>query len=229
MMRRRQFLQALSGAAALPAFSRSTAFGAGPVPLTSGLPNGAYGIARMGTLAGKRPLIALTARPPNYETPVAAFAPPATPNDLFFVRYHLAGIPPQIDPAQWRIAVSGEAVASPLQLSFQDLQRDYQQVEITAVCQCSGNRRGLSTPHVPGVQWGVGAMGNAVWRGPRLRDILAKAGVKSDAVEVVVNGADGPVLTTTPDFVKSIPISKALDENTIIALAMNGAPLPHFN
>ena len=72
-------------------------------------------------------------------------------------------------------------------------------------------------------------MGNAVWRGPRLKDILAKAGLKPGAVEVVVNGADGPVLTTTPDFVKSIPIAKALDENTIIALQMNGAPLPHFN
>src|SRR5437764_8543676 len=160
-MRRRQFLQVLSGAAAFPAFSRATAFSAGQGPLTSGLPNGAYGIARMGTLAGKRPLIALTARPPNYETPVAGFASPTTPNDLFFVRYHLAGIPPQIDVQQWRVAVSGELIANPLQLSFQDLQRDYEQVEIAAVCQCSGNRRGLSNPHVPGVQWGIGAMGNA--------------------------------------------------------------------
>src|SRR5436305_10854308 len=118
MMRRRQFLQVLSGAAAFPAFSRTTAIGAEPVPLTSGLPNGAYGVARMGTLAGKRPLIELTARPPNYETPLSAFATPVTPNDLFFVRYHLAGIPPQIDVQQWRVAVSGEAVGTPLQLTF---------------------------------------------------------------------------------------------------------------
>lgn len=228
-MRRRQFLQVLSGAATLPVLASSSVLGAEGVPLTSGLPGGAYGVARMGTLAGKRPLIELTARPPNYETPLAAFATPITPNDLFFVRYHLAGIPPQIDVQQWRVAVSGEAIANPLQLSFQDLQRDYEQVEVTAVNQCSGNRRGLSSPHVAGVQWGIGAMGNAVWRGPRLKDILAKAGLKPGAVEVVVNGADGPVLTSTPDFVKSIPAYKALDENTIIALQMNGAPLPHFN
>jgi DMSO/TMAO reductase YedYZ molybdopterin-dependent catalytic subunit len=228
-MQRRQFLQALGGAAAIPSFAPLAAFAAERVPLTYGLPAGEYTTARMAALPGKRPLIELTARPPNYEAPMAAFATPVTPNDLFFVRYHLAGIPPQIDVQQWKIAITGESVATPLQLGFQDLQRDYEQVEVTAVCQCSGNRRGLSDPHVPGVEWGVGAMGNAVWRGPRIKDILAKAGLKPGAVEVVVNGADGPVLTTTPDFVKSIPISKALDDNTIIALQMNGAPLPHFN
>jgi len=228
-MQRRQFLQALGGAAAIPSFAPLAAFAAERVPLTYGLPAGAYTTARMAALPGKRPLIELTARPPNYEAPMAAFATPVTPNDLFFVRYHLAGIPPQIDVQQWKIAVTGESVATPLQLGFQDLQRDYEQVEVTAVCQCSGNRRGLSDPHVPGVEWSVGAMGNAVWRGPRMKDVLAKAGLKPGAVEVVVNGADGPVLTTTPDFVKSIPISKALDENTIIALQMNGSPLPHFN
>ena len=228
-MQRRQFLQALGGAAALPSFAPFASLAAERAPLTYGLPAGAYTVARMGVLQGKRPLIEWTARPPNYEAPMAAFAAPITPNDLFFVRYHLAGIPPQIDLQQWKIAVTGESVATPLQLGFQDLQRDYEQVEVTAVLQCSGNRRGLSDPHVPGVQWGVGAMGNAVWRGPRVKDILAKAGLKPGAVEVVVNGADGPPLTTTPDFVKSIPIAKALDENTIVALQMNGAPLPHFN
>jgi len=228
-MQRRQFLQALGGAAAIPSFAPLATFAAERVLLTYGLPAGEYTTARMAALPGKRPLIELTARPPNYEAPMAAFATPVTPNDLFFVRYHLAGIPPQIDVQQWKIAVTGESVATPLQLGFQDLQRDYEQIEVTAVCQCSGNRRGLSDPHVPGVEWGVGAMGNAVWRGPRIKDILAKAGLKPGAVEVVVNGADGPVLTSTPDFVKSIPIAKALDENTIIALQMNGAPLPHFN
>jgi DMSO/TMAO reductase YedYZ molybdopterin-dependent catalytic subunit len=84
-------------------------------------------------------------------------------------------------------------------------------------------------PHVPGVQWGPGAMGNAVWRGVRLKDVLAKAGLRKEAIEIVVNGADGPVLDKTPDFVKSIPVWKALDENTIIAHQMNGQPLPHFN
>lgn len=72
-------------------------------------------------------------------------------------------------------------------------------------------------------------MGNAAWTGVRLKDVLAKAGLHKETVEIVVNGADGPVNDKTPDFVKSIPIWKALDENTIIAVRMNGEPLPHFN
>ncbi len=228
-MLRRQFLQAVGGAAALPVFGSLQAQAAEALGLTYGLPAGAYGDAQMGTLPGKRPMIEWTARPPNYEAPLSAFSTPFTPNDQFFVRYHLSGIPPQIDVQQWRVAVGGEGVATPLQLGFQDLQRNFEQVEVAAVCQCSGNRRGLSDPHVPGVQWSVGAMGCARWRGPRMKDILAKAGMKPGAVEVVFNGADGPPLTTTPDFVKSLPIAKVMDENTIVALEMNGAPLPHFN
>jgi hypothetical protein len=72
-------------------------------------------------------------------------------------------------------------------------------------------------------------MGNAKWKGARLKDILAKAGLKDTVKEIVLDGADGPVLPETPDFVKSLPISKAMDENVIIAYEMNGAPLPHWN
>jgi DMSO/TMAO reductase YedYZ molybdopterin-dependent catalytic subunit len=113
--------------------------------------------------------------------------------------------------------------------SLEDLKRDFEQVEVAALCLCSGNRRGLSVPHVAGVQWGHGAMGNARWRGVRLRDVLNKVGVKKDALEVAFDGADSPVLDKTPDFVKSIPTWKALDENTLIAFEMNGQPLPHWN
>jgi len=144
------------------------------------------------------------------------------------VRYHLSTIP-RVNAANWKLDIGGEGAASPYALSFDELQTNFEQIEVTAVCQCSGNRRGLSDPHVPGVQWGPGAMGSAVWRGPRLKDVLAKAGLQRDVVEIVVDGADGAPLTGTPDFVKSIPIAKALDENTIIAHRMNGAPLPHFN
>ena len=100
---------------------------------------------------------------------------------------------------------------------------------MAAVCQCSGNRRGLSSPHVAGVEWGYGAMGSATWRGPRLKDVLAKAGVKAGAVEVWLDGADGPVLPTTPDFLKSLPLDKAMSDDVIIATTMNGEPLPHLN
>ena len=100
---------------------------------------------------------------------------------------------------------------------------------MAAVCQCSGNRRGLSSPHVAGVEWGYGAMGNAVWRGPRLKDVLAKAGVKAGRLEVWLDGADSPVLPTTPDFRKSLPMDKAMADEVIIATSMNGQPLPHLN
>src|SRR5262249_45135186 len=227
-MDRRMFLQGVGGALAAQSLLSGDAFSAERAPLTAGLPEGAYDIPSVEALPGKRPLIKLTTRPPNYETPISYFTSPITPNDAFFVRYHLAGIPARIDAQAWKVDVGGEGVAAPLQLSLADL-RNYEQVEITAVCQCSGNPRGLSSPHVPGVQWGVGAMGNAAWRGPRLKDVLAKAGLKPGVVEIVFDGADGPPLNTTPDFVKSLPLTKAMDENTIIAIQMNGQPLPQFN
>jgi DMSO/TMAO reductase YedYZ molybdopterin-dependent catalytic subunit len=72
-------------------------------------------------------------------------------------------------------------------------------------------------------------MGNAKWRGARLKDVLARAGLKKEAVEVVFDGADGPVLDKTPDFVKSVPVWKAIDDNSLVAYEMNGQPLPHWN
>lgn len=223
---RRRFLGGMGGALALgvmPARAADAPF------LGAGLPEGAYDTATLEALPGKLPLIKLTGRPPNYETPVSHFANPVTPNNAFFVRYHLSGIPDRIDPATWKLEVGGDGAATPLALTLNELQNNFEQVDIAAVCQCSGNRRGFSEPHVPGVQWGSGAMGSAVWRGPRLKDILAKAGIAKETVEIVFDGADSAPLTGTPDFVKSIPIAKALDENAIVATRMNGEPLPHFN
>src|SRR5258706_7986417 len=179
-------------------------------------------------LPGKRPLIKRTFRPPNYETPLVDLRRPFTANDAFFVRYHLADIP-VLDPRQWHLRVGGTSAARALELSLADLKAHYEHVSVAAVNQCAGNRRGLFTPRVPGVQWGNGAMGNALWRGVRLRDVLQRAGVAPGALEVVFDGADTPVLPATPDFLKSLPIERALDENTLIALEMNGQPLPHWN
>jgi DMSO/TMAO reductase YedYZ molybdopterin-dependent catalytic subunit len=82
---------------------------------------------------------------------------------------------------------------------------------------------------VPGIQWGYGAMGNARWKGVRLKDVLDKSGVRKDAVEVGFDGADHGIVDKTPDFIKSLPLWRALDENTLLAWDMNGAPLPHWN
>src|ERR1700681_3614092 len=176
----------------------------------------------------KRPLIVLTPRPPQLETPFAIFDQGVyTPNDAFFVRWHLPNIPQEVDATAHRIAVTGE-VNSALSLSLDDLAK-LPQVEITAVNQCSGNSRGLSAPRVAGGQWQNGAMGNAIWTGVRLRDILDRAGLKATAKQVQFDGLDAPALPGTPDFKKSLDVDVARGDDVIVAYAMNGEPLPVLN
>jgi len=194
----------------------------------AGLPQGTLDTEVRDTLPGKQPLIKRSYRPPNYESPAEVFDDVLTPNDRFFVRWHLANIP-RIDVRSWRLSVGGDGAERSFELSMEDLKRDFEPAELVAVCQCAGNRRGLSAPHVAGVEWGSGAMGNARWKGARLKDILARAGLKKDAVEIAFNGGDRAPLDATPAFVKSLPAWKALDENTLVAYEMNGAALPHWN
>ena len=194
----------------------------------AGLPSGAIESAALDALPGKRALIKRSFRPPNYETPVEDLGAAITPNDRFFVRWHLANIP-TVNARSWRLRVGGEAAASPLELTLTQLRREFHPAELVAVCQCAGHQRGLAEPHVPGVQWGAGAVGNARWRGVRLRDLLARAGLMRQAIEIAFDGADAPVIAQTPDFMKSLPVDKALDENTLVAYEMNGSPLPAWN
>jgi sulfite dehydrogenase len=196
--------------------------------LSADLPDGTRAEAHLVQVPGKQPLIQLSDRPPNLETPIQAFRTAITPNDQFFVRYHLAGIPDAKSLESWKLEIGGDAAEHSITFDMRQL-NDLPQTEITAVCQCSGNRRGVSQPHVPGVQWGYGAMGCATWHGPRLRDVLQNAGIKPEATEVWLNGVDEPVLPTTPPFHKSLPLAKALADETIIATTMNGSPLPLLN
>ena len=192
------------------------------------VPAGSSGGNLLAALPGKKPLIQRAFRPPNFETPVADLAPFYTGNAVFVVRSHLPVIP-RGDTAGWRLRVGGPSAQRPLELSLAELKSGFPQVSLAAVNQCSGNRRGLFSPRIPGVQWANGAMGHALWTGVRLRDVLHKAQVAAGALEVVFNGADTPLLPATPDFVKSLPIDRALDESTLIAFEMNGHPLPHWN
>ncbi len=183
----------------------------------------------LATFPQKRPLILLTTRPPQLETPFSVFNEGLlTPNDAFFVRYHLAQLPTSIDPEQFSLEVKGK-VNSPLKISLTDLKKNFDSVEIVAVNQCSGNGRGFSSPRVAGGQMGNGAMGNAKWKGARLMDVLTKAGVSAGAKQVTFNGLDTPVGDKTPDFVKALEIDHALDEDTILAYEMNGELLPMLN
>lgn len=192
------------------------------------LPEGTLDEQILYALPGKLPLIKKTFRPPNFETPVPYFRTPITRNDAFFVRWHLSAIP-EVSLKEWSLAIGGESAERELKLNMNELRKGFKAAQVTAVCQCSGNRRGLSEPHVAGVEWGVGAMGNALWRGVRLKDLLQKAGVKPGAIEVVLNGADRGPVEKTPDFVKSLPLDVALRDDVIVAYEMNGKPLPHWN
>jgi sulfite dehydrogenase (cytochrome) subunit A len=176
----------------------------------------------------KRPMIGLTSRPPQLETPFSVFNEGAiTPNDAFFVRYHLADIPLSIDPATFSVEIKGK-VDKPMKLSLADIKK-MPAIEIVAVNQCSGNSRGLFDPRVAGGQLANGAMGNARWRGVPLKAVLDKAGVQQGARQVTFNGLDGPVMEKTPDFIKALEIDHARDGEVMLAYSMNGADLPWLN
>ena len=177
----------------------------------------------------KRPMIAVTSRPPHLETPFAVFNESVlTPNDAFFVRYHLANIPfEDIDPDTYTVEIKG-LVDRPHKLTLADLKR-MPTTELVAVNQCSGNSRGFFEPRTPGGQLGNGAMGNARWRGVSLKQVLERAGVARGAKQVTFKGIDGPVMETTPSFVKALDLDHAGDGEVMLAYAMNGRDLPVLN
>ena len=176
----------------------------------------------------KRPMIGLTSRPPQLETPFHIFNDgPITPNDAFFVRYHLSDLPYNLDPDKFMLEVKGK-VAKPLKLSLRDIKK-MRATEIVAVNQCSGNSRGFFEPRVAGGQLGNGAMGNARWLGVPLKAVLEMAGVQSGAKQVVFGGMDGPPSDRTPDFAKALDFDHAADGEVMLAYGMNGAPLPFLN
>lgn len=176
----------------------------------------------------KRPMIGITSRPPQLETPFSVFNEgPITPNDAFFVRYHLSDIPLNIDPDTFTLEIKGK-VDRPLKLSLKDI-RKMKQTEVVAVNQCSGNSRGFFNPRVAGGQLGHGAMGNARWRGVSLKTVLDQAGVQHGAKQVVFGGMDGPVSDKTPDFSKALDVDHARDGEVMLAYLMNGRDLPFLN
>lgn len=194
--------------------------------LDLGFGNGERELARY---PQKRPLILQTTRPPQLETPFAVFNDGLiTPNDAFFVRYHVSGLPTEVDAKTWRLKVGGH-VTRELSLSLAELMKEFPTQELVAVNQCSGNSRGFVTPRVAGGQLGNGAMGNARWRGVPLRAVLDKAGVRAGAVQVSFDGLDEPPAPTIPDFVKALDLDHARDGEVMLAWAMNGEALPFLN
>lgn len=177
---------------------------------------------------GKAPLRLLTDRPYNLETPLRYFLQDLTPNDVFFVRWHLPLPPTAADTDTFRLRIRNSAGQVLAAYSLQDLQTKFAPYKVVAVCVCSGNARNCQNPKVPGAQWVNGGMGNAEWTGVRLKDLLYA--VHAGGTKFVsFNGLDNPVLPTTPDFEKSLAYAHAADGEVMVAYAMNGQPLPLLN
>ena len=223
MLTRRETFRFALTAGALAASGRSMALAA-DATVTLPIANGERPLV---AYPGKRPLIRLTTRPPQLETPFSVFDEgPITPNDAFFVRYHLEKIPLSIDPDTYRLTIEGK-VDNPLSLSLQDLKSGFEPAEVVAVNECSGNGRGFFNPRVGGGQLANGAMGCARWKGVPLKAILAKAGVAPGVVQVSFEGLDRPLLS--PPFIKALDIDHALDGEVMVAYAMNSEDLPWLN
>lgn len=223
-MKRQEFLALAAGSLAALATGACRQAESLPAPPPGYLPPGELPLVRF---PQKAPLLFHNDRAPLLETPLRYFETDLTPNEAFFVRWHLAGIPTQVDLDTWRLRIQGR-VARPLQWSLDEL-RALPATTLVAVNQCSGNARRFFAPRVPGGQWGNGAMGNARWTGVRLGDLLQRAGLAADAVAITCRGLDEPPLPTVPPFVKSLSRAQALHPDTLVAYAMNGAPLPFLN
>lgn len=204
-----------------------------PVPEFTGPGANLYwnSVGPVATYPQKLPLMLLTDRPVQLETPRNFFLTPFTPNAAFYVRWHLDEIPTAVDLKEWRLRVAG-SVDKPLAFSFSELMTRFPAVSVAAVNQCSGNSRSRLQPRVPGGQWGNGAMGNALWTGVKLSDVLGAAGVKKTAVQVQFEGLDrgkGPEGFGSHEFLKSLDIANPALEECMLAFAMNNEPLPMLN
>jgi DMSO/TMAO reductase YedYZ molybdopterin-dependent catalytic subunit len=163
----------------------------------------------------------VTAVPENSETPLESVRSWVTPNRLFFIRNHFAV--PALELADYRLRVEG-CVERPIELTWDDL-ATLPERTVFATVECAGNGRSFLQQRQPGVPWGAGAIGHAEWTGVPLRDVLEQAGFRPEAVEVLCEGADLGSEADHPEpmnFARSLPLAKALDPDTLLALRMNG-------
>ncbi len=175
----------------------------------------------------KRPMITYSDRPPLLESPRSVFAQAITPNDQFFVRWHMPEIPTHVDLKEYRLKIDGE-VENELSFTLDQLKTEFEPVEVTAVLQCGGNGRSAFSPVAGGIQWGNGAVGNAKWKGARLKDILDRAGLKHEDFWISFYGLDKAAYYKTPNFIREMHHTE-LDHHVIVAYEMNGEELPYLN
>jgi DMSO/TMAO reductase YedYZ molybdopterin-dependent catalytic subunit len=165
--------------------------------------------------------------PENLEFPFSALNSFVTSNEQFFVRSHFAV--PKLEPDKWRLSVEG-LVKQPCQITYDELLKMPSRT-VMMTLECAGNSRIFLSPKVSGLQWELGAVGNAEWIGVPLAAVLKRAGVKPGAVEVVLEGADSGEIKKEPvspgkiHFARGLPLAKALMPEVILAYHMNGEPL----
>jgi DMSO/TMAO reductase YedYZ molybdopterin-dependent catalytic subunit len=169
-------------------------------------------------------MIVRSAHPLDLEMPLDGFLTEFTPTERFFSRTHHYEV--KVDVSTWRLEIGG-MVANPQKLTFEQIQK-LPKVEVPAVMECAGNGRAFYEPTVPGIQWEYGGVANGRWAGARLADVLKLAGVQSQSTDLVFDGADVPV-GTMPEFIRSIPLAKAMHPDTILAYELNGEPLPSLH
>ena len=226
---RRGFLKGASLAAL------TAAFGVG-VPFARHFPEGLQPVGLAHAMEGdmasyefKDGLTLLNDRPINAETPAHLLDDRVTPANRLFIRNN-GGVPEHamaMDASGWTLTIDGE-VDNPLELTLEQLQSDFEVVTRQLVLECGGNGRALFNPGASGNQWTTGAVGCPEWTGVRMRDVLNAAGVRPSAVYTGHYGND-PHLSGDPDAIplsRGIPIAKALEEDSLIAWAMNGEDIP---
>ncbi len=186
------------------------------------------GIEPNNQIPGKHPdMVLLNDRPWNAETPAHLLDEPVTSMDRLFVRNN-GLIPAKVDSATWTLEVSGESVENPQTFSLEQLKTEFKHHTYQLVIECAGNGRSEFAPPARGNQWTTGAVGAPSWTGIRLKDILARVGVKPDAVYIGYYGKDRH-LSGDPDKVpisRGVPIAKAMEEESLVAWGANGEDLP---
>lgn len=179
-------------------------------------------------MEGKARLILQGERPLNAETPEHLLDDDVTPADKFFIRNNGSVPEPLADARAWKIRIDGE-VNTPLELSVGDLEARFDVVTRRLQMECGGNGRSGFSPQAAGNQWGNGAISNAEWTGVRLRDVLRAAGLKDSAKFTGHHGADSHLSAQGPAISRGMAIAKAMDEDTLIAVRMNGQPIPQLH
>ena len=217
---RRRFLRQTSivGAGSLLVPSIVSGFQSNQIKLVNGIP-------------GKHPdLVILNDRPWNAETPAHLLDEAVTSMDRLFVRNN-GLVPTEVDPESWTLELSGESVINPQKFTLAQLKSEFKHYTYQLVIECGGNGRSEFDPPARGNQWTTGAVGAPRWTGIRLKDLLERVGLKKDAVYIGYYGKDRH-LSGDPEKIpisRGVPLAKALEAESLVAWAANGADLPLMN